>query len=92
MVPVATTETEILSRLFEPDQANLSPEAARSLLAVEFSPRDLQRMDELAERARGGTLSDAEQHEIQSYTLVGSLLGIIKSKARRSLKRVPSGP
>lgn len=83
-----THEAEILTRLFEPDQADLSPEAARSLLAVEFSSEDKTRMDQLATKARDGALSSAEEHEIESYTLVGSLLGIIKSKARRSLKRV----
>lgn len=44
-------------------------------------------MRELAARARAGTLTAEEQAEIDTYGRVGSLLSILKSKARRSLKQ-----
>ncbi len=79
-------EVAIFSRLFQSDNADLSPEAAQSLLTVEFVAKDRQRMHELAEKAQDGTLSEQEQDEADSYAFVGNILGILKSKARRSLK------
>jgi hypothetical protein len=80
-------EAAILQRVLEPDRPTLSVAAARSILAIEFSPADKARMRELAAKARAGSLTADEQAEIDAYGRVGSLLAILKSKARRSLKR-----
>ena len=84
---ITNTEADILSRVIAPDQPTLSEEAARSILALHFSRQDLDRMEELAEKAREGTLTPAEQAETEGYERVGCLLGILQSKARFSLKR-----
>jgi hypothetical protein len=81
-----TSEVAILSRVLEPDKPTLSPAAARDLLALDFSPADKDRMRELSAKAREGTLTPAEQAEIDSYERVGHVLNILQSKARRSLK------
>jgi hypothetical protein len=47
-------------------------------------------MLDLAEKAREGSLTPAEQGELESYERVGSLLGILQSKARTSLKKESS--
>jgi hypothetical protein len=44
-------------------------------------------MHSLAAKARAGTLTDDEQAQIEAYSRISSLLGILKSKARRALKR-----
>ena len=44
-------------------------------------------MRSLAARARDGALTSDEQAEVEAYSRIGSLLGILKSKARRALKR-----
>ena len=44
-------------------------------------------MHELASKARAGALTTNERSEIEAYSRINSLLGIIKSKARRALKR-----
>ena len=49
-------------------------------------------MDELAEKARQGTLSAAEHAEVENYERVNNLLGILKSKARQSLKKAEGNP
>jgi len=88
MSNVATRiESSILSRVIDPDDANLSPEAARGLLSLRFKERDIQRMQELAEKARQGELASEERDEIDSYERIGSLLGLLQSKARRSLAK-----
>ncbi len=80
------TEVAIWKRLFEQLNPWLSREAARAILGLEFPPQDKARMHELADRARRGELSPEVQREANSYGFVGSLLSILKSKARQVLK------
>lgn len=86
------TEAAILSRLLEPERSNLQPEAAKYLLSIDFSPSDLNRMDELAQQAQAGALSDKETVELESYRHVGHLLALMQSKARISLKDLRHSP
>jgi len=44
-------------------------------------------MHTLAAKARAGTLTSDEQAEVEAYSRISSVLGILKSKARRALKR-----
>ncbi len=43
-------------------------------------------MADLAAKARAGSLSDEEIIEAEEYEQVSSFLGLVKSKARRSLQ------
>jgi hypothetical protein len=79
-------EAAILTRLAGPDVPKLSPAAAEGLLSLVFSQTDKDRMNELAAKARAGMLSDDDQAEVEAYSRVNSLLGILHSKARRSLE------
>ncbi len=85
----ATPESEmmILTRLIRPERNNLPSTAARAILKIDFGESDRDRMRELSQKARNGTLSRQEKVEIDSYEVVGHLLGLLHSKARRSLKR-----
>jgi len=65
----------------------VSPPVARALLKLKFSPQDEQRMRQLSAGARSGTLTPEEQGEIDAYEQLGSLVDILHSQARRSLKR-----
>ncbi len=89
MEPSAKDQTEIamLRRVLNASRPNLSREAARSLLALEFPPDDQQRMHVLAAKARAGNLTRREQKEIDAYGLIGSMVSILKSKARVALKK-----
>ena len=75
----------ILSRVLEPDELVLTPEAARSLLALRFPKADERRMNRLAAKARQGTLTDKERFETQQYNLVSHLLAFLQAKARHAL-------
>ncbi len=87
--PLANNEAMILERLLEPDKPTLPPSACEAILAIAFSSADKTRMHQLAAKAQSGTLSVEEQAEAEAYSRVGSLLGVLKSKARRSLKNCP---
>ena len=81
------SEAAIWSRVIEPENNGLSPEAARSLLELGFSERDKVRMNELAAKNREGLLTDAERQELEGYVKVGDVLSLLHLKARKSLKR-----
>jgi hypothetical protein len=83
---LAYYEAAILRRLILPNGASLSPAAAQGILALRFDQTDKDRMHALAAKAREGTLCPEEQREVDAYSRVGSLLGILHSKARRALK------
>lgn len=82
----ATSEASILSRVIAPDEKDLSPEAARSILEWKFPPADVEKMNSLSQKARAGKLSAEEQEELDNYERVGHLIAIAQSKARLSLK------
>ena len=92
MSVTASSQGEILLRLIDPSKADLSADAARSFLKLDFSEEDCRHMDDLAEKARQGALSTAEEAEIENYERVNSLLGILKSKARQSLEKAEGNP
>src|SRR5438309_3878842 len=79
-------EADILSRIVGLDEGGLSMAVARGILRLGFSDVDKEHMHGLAAKARAGTLTEEEQAKTEAYSLVGSLLGILKSKARRALK------
>jgi hypothetical protein len=86
-------EAAILTRLMDPEEPKLSPAAAEAILTIGFSPVDKDRLHILTVKARSGTLTPDEHHEIEAYSRISSLLGILKSKARCILKRrSTSGP
>lgn len=81
-----TSAVSILSRILRPDAPTFSPEAARDILALDFDQADKDRMRQLSAKAREGTLTAEEDAEAGQYELIGHLLNIMQSKARRSLK------
>src|SRR4051794_20742275 len=85
---VATSEMAILRRVVDSDEPVLSADAARSILRLRFSASDQRRMNRLAAKNRQGTLKPEEEVELGNYIRVGQTLGILQSKARRSLKAI----
>jgi hypothetical protein len=54
---------------------------------LEFDEHDQSRMHELALKAQEGMLTPEEKFEIENFERVGTMLAILKSKARQLLKR-----
>lgn len=77
---------EILTRTIQPAEGNLPVEAARSLLSFRLSSADWERVNDLAEKARSGTLTTEERAELDEYERITCLLELMQSKARLSLK------
>jgi hypothetical protein len=83
-----TSEAAILSRVIRPERGTWSKGAADSILRFDFPSADVRRMNTLAAKARRGSLSAAEEAELENYREVGRLLELLQSKARLSLKRL----
>lgn len=79
-------EVDVWLRILHPDR-ELTPKVARALLQLTFAQRDIDRMNELSEKARAGTLTSDEDAEMDEFERVGSILSTLKSKARQVLKR-----
>jgi hypothetical protein len=62
-----------------------TPAAARSLLKLEFTVADRERMSELSAKARAGTLTADEEAEADTFERLGCVLDILHSNARRVL-------
>jgi hypothetical protein len=84
---IPATDAAIVGRLIKPDHRDFSPEVAREILSIQLSPEDQAYMQTLSRKAQDGTLTPVEQGEVESYRRVGYWLGILWSKARRSLKQ-----
>ena len=90
MLSPGKTASGIWSRALKPEQADLSPEAARAILKLDFDPEDLRRADELSEKAQRGDLTPGERAELEELIRVGHELAVLQSKARMSLRGVKS--
>jgi hypothetical protein len=77
----------IFGRLIESDQEDLPPDLARYLLRLAFPTQNRARVNELAAKSREGSLNAEERNELERYNLVGDVLTLWQSKARRSLNR-----
>ena len=75
----------IWERTIQPSRRSLDNGAAKALLSLKLSKRDLDRADALARLAAEGSLSDQDLAELEQYRTVGTALEFLKSKARRSL-------
>ena len=80
-------EAGILSRLVKPNHADFSPEVAEALLKLDFDQTDRDRMHELAVKNQEGSLTKAEEDELNSYRRIGYFVDLMRSKARISLKK-----
>ena len=79
-------ESAIMERLI------FSPEKAEAIVSLAFSPEDEERMRELMERNNQGPLTDTERTEMEGFRRVGTLLGILQSRARLALAERPASP
>jgi len=83
------TEITILARLLGNEKGKLPQPMARYLLTLGFSDAEKSHMHDLAVRNQDNALSRAEKEELLAYANAGTLLSILKSKARRVLRLKP---
>ena len=79
------TQSAILDRALAIQATPMTPEAARFLLSIQLDPFDEQRANELAAKARDGSLTTDEQMEIDEYRRAGRIIEMLKLRAKSAL-------
>ena len=73
----------------EPVGQCLTPEVAKKIVSLR-ADRELQsRVDELADKANAGTLSDEERSEYEQYVTFSQFVTLLQIKARNLLDEAP---
>ena len=81
---MATVEN-YLDRYLDPVTQAFSPDVAQRILDLKPDEEVLARVRKLGEKSNSGTLTDAERDEYQSLADAGTLIALVKAKARRFL-------
>lgn len=77
----------VLDRYLDPLTEVLSPQVARRILDLQADPEDAARVEELGQKADAGTLTEAERDEYRALADAGTLVALLKAKARQALAR-----
>jgi hypothetical protein len=79
-----------LDRILDPFAHCLNSESARRLVQFQLDDETKNRIDELAQKANQGLLTETENSEYHDYVEAMDLIGIFQAKARQILMR-PTG-
>jgi hypothetical protein len=77
--------------MLEPLVEALTPDSARVLAQIQAKPAVQARVDQLAAKCNEGSLSAEERIEYEDYVRIGTILALIKAKARRILAESVDG-
>jgi tagatose-1,6-bisphosphate aldolase len=80
------SEAEILEHLVSPVKGDLSPEAARAILDLQFGGRATRHIRQLLQKNNRGRITADERTTLDKYLRVGQLIDLLQAKARLSLK------
>ena len=82
----SVNQVEVLARSIDRTGTRMAPEVARFFLDLQLSDDDRQTLEGLAEKARLGTLTLAEQADLDEIRRVGRLVELMKVKAQVAMK------
>jgi len=74
-----------LDRYLDPVTQAFSPDVAQKILDLKPDDGVLAHVHELGEKSNSGTLTEAERDDYQSLADAGTLVALLKAKARRFL-------
>lgn len=78
--------TTILDRLIEPFAECLTTEAATKIAALRADEETQRQVDELADKANQGTLTEADRSEYERILAAFHFVTVMQARARRLLK------
>jgi hypothetical protein len=82
-----STAESFLDRYLDPVTDALTPQVAQRIVDLKPEPQVLARVEELGEKSNAGTLSEDERDEYKTLADAGTLISLLKAKARRCLAR-----
>jgi hypothetical protein len=80
-----TNQADIFRRVLEHQSVAMTPEVAQFFLQLELPDEDKTRLEELATKARQGSLSPVDQADLDEFRRLGRLVELMKLKARKAL-------
>jgi hypothetical protein len=80
---VNTIENTILDEVLTPVARCFTPNVARKIASLRANPRLQERLDELADKANEGELSEDERSQYEAYVEAIDVISILQAKARR---------
>ena len=81
-----STGTDLLSTYIEPLAEDLTREQAEKILAIKPAAKVIGRVQELADKANAGILTEQERAEYEYYIDVDDVIGVLKARARHLLQ------
>jgi hypothetical protein len=82
-----SSPSAVLDRVLDPFTKCLTPEVARKIVDLRADAETQARVDELADRANEGRLTDEERSEYDRYREAFHVVTILQAKARTLLDR-----
>ena len=76
---------DFLDRYLEPMTTVFTPQLAQKILDLRPESDVIARVQELGGKSNAGTLTEEERNEYQSLASAGTLISLVKAKARRFL-------
>ena len=86
-----SAETTILDELLDPLAESFTPEVAKRVAEYRADPKTQALLDDFAERANEGSLTDVEKEQYHFYIRTLDLIAILKAKAKQFLASKHSG-
>jgi hypothetical protein len=80
------TENAVLHRIIAPGVPDMTPEAARAILAIKVTDSDRQRLHELLVKNQSDGLTADERQQLDAYLRMGRTVELLMAKARLALK------
>ena len=84
-----SSEVSVIDRLIDPVGQCLTVEVAQRLADLRADTELQARVDELAEKANAGTLTEQERSEYEQYVNFSQFVTLLQIKARNLLDRTP---
>ncbi|MGB7159783.1 MAG: hypothetical protein WBD40_17080 [Tepidisphaeraceae bacterium] len=84
---MSTSVATLLDRVLATWAQGLTRDSAEQVLRFQLDPETQRRVDQLADGAAEGALSESELDEYDEFVEAIDLLGILKAKAREALVR-----
>jgi hypothetical protein len=81
------TTPDLWERIIKPLEGDLSPDHARYILSLAFTPEEKARYEDLAYKNQGPDITSDERRELEDFVNVNMFMMLLKAKARLSLKR-----
>ncbi|HEV7405311.1 MAG TPA: hypothetical protein VGO11_20375 [Chthoniobacteraceae bacterium] len=77
--------------LFDPAHPSFTEEGVQRLLSLKTNEAEAARMEELAEKANEGQLSEGERRDYETWVRTGTIISLLQAKARLYRKKLAAG-